>query len=85
MPTVRYESEKLCDARGTLIRVNPVDTDLPIRLSKRDSARSISLPLGALDALQRLRALVDGDAHGPASSAGAHDTAGGAAGTSRPK
>jgi NAD-dependent SIR2 family protein deacetylase len=45
VPTVRFECEQL---GGTLIRVNPRDTQVP------DEA--VSLPLGALDALQRIDA-----------------------------
>ena len=45
VPTVRYECEQL---GGTLIRVNPRDSQGP--------QDTISLPLGALDALQRIDA-----------------------------
>ena len=75
VPTVRYESEKLCDVRGTLIRINPTDTELPTRLAERDSARFLSLPLGALDALTRLRALVDGPASSSPAGTPEHSTA----------
>ncbi len=47
VPTVRYE----CEARaGRLIRVNPRDSDAP--------EGAISLPLGALDAIERIDALL---------------------------
>lgn len=43
VPTVRYECER---RRGQLIRVNPRDPEVP--------PRAISLPLGALEAIQRI-------------------------------
>ena len=48
------ESEQLAasGSGGVLVRVNPVDMDVPAR-------NSFSIPLGALAALERLESLVD--------------------------
>lgn len=62
VPTIRNLSEELCEARGTLIRINTTDIDVPNRLLERDNTRFLSLPLGALDALTRLSTLIDADA-----------------------
>lgn len=53
IPTVRLTGERLA-ARGvaTLIRVNPREPELPANL------RGVSLPLGALEALRRIDALM---------------------------
>ena len=47
IPTVRHECES---AEGTLIRINPRDFYV--------SGNSVSIPLGALDALQRIDELL---------------------------
>lgn len=47
VPTVRYECER---RGGLLIRINPRECDVP--------SRCVSLPLGALDALQQIDELV---------------------------
>jgi NAD-dependent SIR2 family protein deacetylase len=47
VPTVRYECERRL---GTLIRINPRDTSVP--------SDGISIPLGGLDALQGIEALL---------------------------
>jgi hypothetical protein len=47
VPTVRYECER---RGGLLIRINPRESAVPLR--------SISLPLGALDALRHIDALL---------------------------
>jgi NAD-dependent SIR2 family protein deacetylase len=50
VPTVRYECESL---RGTLIRVNPRECDVP--------AGGIGIPLGAREAIGRLHAFLNHD------------------------
>ena len=56
VPTVRQQSERFVrDGRagaGSLVRINPTDTRVPA------GANSISVPLRALDALERLERLV---------------------------
>ena len=49
VPTVRWRGEKLVRERsnGTLLRINPTDTDIP-------SQKHISLPLCGLEALEKL-------------------------------
>jgi hypothetical protein len=47
IPTVRYECER---RGGFLIRINPRESDVP--------RGKVSLPLGALDALRRIDALL---------------------------
>lgn len=62
VPTVRKESEHLCQVRGTLIRINPTDYDIPPYLLERDRKRFLSIPLGTIDALNRLLTLLEGPA-----------------------
>jgi len=50
VPTVRYECEK---AGGNLIRVNPRDTDAP--------RGSIVIAAGAMEALQEIDRIIDGN------------------------
>ena len=50
VPTVRFQSERLVSGRknGTLIRINPVDHDVPF-------GNHVSLPHGGLEALTKLK------------------------------
>ncbi len=53
IPTVRLLSERVADTlSGTLIRINPRECVLPVRGAR------VGLPLGALDALTRINALL---------------------------
>lgn len=54
VPSVRNKSESLVKStkNATLIRINPRDYHVPDRWEK--TGRAISVPLGALDALQRI-------------------------------
>ena len=49
VPTVRWQGERLVRERdnGLLVRINPTDTDIP-------SKRHISLPIGGLEALEKI-------------------------------
>ena len=49
VPTVRWCGERLVNERsnGTLLRINPRDTDIP-------NTRHISLPMGGLEAIDKL-------------------------------
>lgn len=53
VPTIRHKGEGLTRKfNGTLIRINPRDTDLP------DGDQHVSLPMGGLEALTKISALL---------------------------
>ena len=53
VPTVRFTSEQLVEdfKHGTLIRINPRDPDIPDK-------RHISLPIGGLEALDKIDKII---------------------------
>ena len=58
VPTVRRTSEHLASTlNGTLIRINPTDSDIPTRV-QQTAKRCISIPTGSLAALSSLDGLM---------------------------